>query len=301
MVGQSFSLLISQQHREYERLELGLGRSEIINVLDRFGISPSRALGQNFLCDPNIAAKIVRLAHISAEDCVVEVGPGVGSLTLELASLAQRVVAIEFDRHLIRVLEYLLASRDVRNVEIVVGDAMRVDYGSLLSDVPRWKLVSNLPYNISTPLVLSILEEQEMIGEMLVMVQKEVGERMCARPKMSNYSQVALKLGYFAKAKVVSVVSREVFLPKPNVDSVLVHIVRRPKSELVLDGTTYRTVFGLSKRAFANRRKMIRRTLAPVMSVEQIEAAGIDPSRRPETLGLDEWRSLAEVLAAGNG
>lgn len=280
---------------------MGLGRSEVVEILERFGLSPSRALGQNFLCDPNIALKIVRLANISPVDHVVEVGPGIGSLTVELASSAREVVAIEFDRHLVDVLTEVLESRRIGNVKIVSADAMKVDYGQLLAGAANWKLVSNLPYNISTPLILSILEHYEVVGEMLVMVQKEVGERFCALPGSSNFSQVALKLGYFAKAKIVSTVSRTVFLPKPNVDSVLVHIVRRQRCELESDHAVYDAVFSLARMAFAHRRQMIRRTLAPMLSEQEIKAAMIDPSCRPETLGFDQWRSLAHILLGRKG
>ncbi len=280
---------------------MGLGRGDIVKLLERFELAPSRALGQNFLCDPNMAARIARLAEISSSDYVVEVGPGFGSLTVELARLACKVVAIEFDRYLIDALAEVLSQREISNVEIVIADALTADYPRLLSAAPKWKLVSNLPYNISTPLVLSMLEEQTMITDMVVMVQREVGERMCATPGSSEFSQVALKLGYFASAKVVSVVSREVFLPKPNVDSVLVKITRRAPSELDLDEMTYDVLFSLAKLAFANRRQMLRRTLSPRMSAEQIRAAGIDPARRPETLELREWRALAVALIGSKG
>lgn len=279
---------------------MGLGRSEIVRLLDRYELSPSRALGQNFLTDPNVAVKIAKLAKISNLDYVVEIGPGIGSLTVVLAEIAHSLVAIEFDRHLVSVLEQVLTLRNIANVEVVRGDALTADFAELLKTSPSWKLVANLPYNISTPLVLTILESHQMITEMLVMVQREVGERMCATPG-PGYSQVALKLNYFAKAKVVSVVSREVFMPKPNVDSVLVQIKRRPQIELDLDQKSYDTVFSLSRLAFANRRQMIRRTLSRVISINDIQSVGIDPSRRPETLGLNDWKLLAEVVNEARG
>ena len=279
---------------------MGLGRSEIIRLLDRFELAPSRALGQNFLSDPNVAAKIARLAEISDLDYVVEIGPGIGSLTVVLAGMAHSLVAIEFDRYLVAALIEVLEARKLLNVQVICGDALTTDFHTLLASSQSWKLVANLPYNISTQLVLTILEKYQMITEMLVMVQREVGERMCATPG-TNYSQVALKLGYFATAKVVSEVSREVFIPKPNVDSVLVQIRRRSQSELELDLEAYDAVFTLSRLAFANRRQMIRRTLSSVMSVRDIESAGIDPSRRPETLALSDWRLLAGVVTKARG
>ncbi len=280
---------------------MGLGRSEIIEILERYGLAPSRALGQNFLCDPNVAAKIVRIADISDSDSVVEIGPGVGSLTVELAAAARQIVAVELDRYLFAALTEVLSQRGIDNFELVLADALKADYRKILSAAPFWKLVANLPYNIATPLVLSILEQHMMVVEMLVMVQHEVGERMCAVPGTSAFSQVALKLGYFATAKVVSVVSREVFIPRPNVDSVLVHITRRPTEQLDLDEQTYKQLFSLAKIAFSNRRQMIRRTLSTILSAEEIQSVGIDPSRRPETLELKEWRLLAEASMTTKG
>lgn len=275
---------------------MGLGGREIKQALERFDLSPSRALGQNFLTDPNIALKIARLASVAPDDYVLEVGPGLGSLTVPLANLAKNVVAIEFDRYVIPALEDVLASRGLSNVEIVCGDALEMDYGELLGASKTWKLVANLPYNISTPLVLMMLEDLPQVLDMVVMVQKEVGERMCATPGSTLYSQVALKLGYFARGKIISPVSRDVFIPKPNVDSVLVQVTRREETELSLDAATYNLVFVLARTAFSNRRQMVRRTLSRFASLTDLEDSGIDPTRRPQTMSLEEWVRLATTL-----
>lgn len=274
-----------------------LGRGEIKEVLARFDMSPSRALGQNFLCDPNVANKIANLASISGSNNVLEIGPGIGSLTVVLANKAHRVTAIELDRYVIPALEDVLARNGVSNVQVIYGDAMKFDYGPVLDIDRNWKLVANLPYNISTPLVITMLEKYPAISEMVVMVQREVGERMCAKPGSSLFSGVALKIGYFAISKVVASVSREVFLPKPNVDSVLVHLKRRDPSELDLDEVLYERLFSLSRLAFANRRQMIRRTLTRYISESSLLEIGIDPTGRPENLTLDHWKLIAQRVS----
>lgn len=277
---------------------MGLGKGDVNRILDSFELSPSRALGQNFLVDPNISMKICNLAELVSDDVVVEVGPGIGSLTVELSKRVQRVIAIELDRHIIPALSQVLDNFDIHNVEIMQTDAMKVDFDIILGVAASGKLVANLPYNISVPLVITILEKYHKINEMVVMVQREVGERMCATPGGSLFSQVALKMSYFSTAKIVSSVSRNVFVPRPNVDSVLVRITRRPASELVLGGNEYEMTFELARKAFGNRRQMLRRTLASELSVVEIEAVGIDSTRRPETLTLNEWGLLAGVVLA---
>lgn len=272
---------------------MGIGRAEVKAILQRHDLSPSRALGQNFLTEPNVAMKIVRLGSVTKNDNVLEIGPGIGSLSIDLGNAANSVVAIELDRYVIPALLEVLQKNGVTNVEVICEDAMKVDFDQVLGKWPTWKLVANLPYNISTPLVLTLLESQPKIAEMVVMVQREVGERMCAVPGNSLYSQVALKLNYFASAKIVSSVSRDVFIPKPNVESALVHVIRRSDLEIDLDPPTYELVFGLSRLAFANRRQMLRRTLASVVRVEDFENAGVDSTRRPETVQLAEWKALA--------
>lgn len=275
---------------------MGLGRGEVQEILARFDLSPSRALGQNFLADPNIALKISRLASLDVDDCVVEVGPGIGSLTLTLAEKVARVIAIELDRHVIPALGHVLSNAGLTNVTVIQGDAMKTDFDAIIGPRSEGKLVANLPYNISVPLILMILEEHSKITEMVVMVQKEVGERLCATSGGSTFSQAALKLGYFATAKIVAPVSRQVFIPRPNVDSVLVHIVRRAAVELDLDQVTYDLVFQLARRAFGNKRQMLRRTLASMATARDFEDAAIDPTRRPEELTIDDWKTLARNL-----
>ncbi|MDQ1535148.1 MAG: rRNA (adenine1518-N6/adenine1519-N6)-dimethyltransferase [Actinomycetota bacterium] len=265
-------------------------------LLDKHGVRPGRALGQNFLADPNTARRIVRLAGVEARARVVEIGPGLGSLTLALADAgASEIVALELDRHLVPVLREVLEGRDVR---IETGDALSIDWRALLGDAPGWSMVSNLPYNVATPLVVRVLENAPMVERLFVMVQREVGERMAAAPGTDAYGAVSVKIAYYARAELAGVVPPTVFMPKPAVDSALVRIVRREQPPV--DVPDVDRLFVLVRAGFATRRKMLRRALTTELGIRTIpvlEAAGIDPSVRAETLGLEEWASIARVEA----
>jgi 16S rRNA (adenine1518-N6/adenine1519-N6)-dimethyltransferase len=266
--------------------------SELRALLDRHGVHASKALGQHFLADPNTARRIVRAAEVEAGDDVVEVGPGVGSLTTALSDAGAQVLALELDRHLLPVLEDVLGPRDVR---VVLGDALEIDWPALLAGAPRWALVSNLPYNVATPVVVRALEHAPTIDRMLVMVQREVGERLAAPVGTKQFGAVTVKVAYYAEAQVVGIVPPSVFVPKPNVESALVRLVRRPPPVAVNDPAR---MFDLVRAGFATRRKTLRNALAPVLGDRAalvLEAAGIDPVRRAETLALADWAALAAV------
>jgi 16S rRNA (adenine1518-N6/adenine1519-N6)-dimethyltransferase len=266
--------------------------SELRVLLDRHGVRASRALGQHFLADPNTARRIIRYAGIARGDDVVEVGPGVGSLTLALDAAGARVIAVELDQHLLPVLREVLGARPV---EVVHGDAMAVDWNHVLRRSSRWAMVSNLPYNVATPVVVRALECAPMIDRMLVMVQREVGERLAASVGTRAYGAVTVKVAYYADAKVVGIVPPTVFTPRPKVDSALVRITRRPPPVEVADAPF---MFDLVRAGFATRRKTLRNALADVLgprTVAVLDAAGVDPTRRAETLDLRDW---AEVAAA---
>ncbi|MGH9302739.1 MAG: 16S rRNA (adenine(1518)-N(6)/adenine(1519)-N(6))-dimethyltransferase RsmA, partial [Acidimicrobiales bacterium] len=204
---------------------MNLSGTEISDLMNRYGIKPSRALGQNFVVDPNTIDRIVRLAGIRAADRVVEIGAGLGSLTLGLASTGARVVAIELDRRLVGVLDETVVPTGVK---VIHGDAMTLDWENVLGgDGQEWKLVANLPYNIATPLLIGLLEGVPRIVEMLVMVQKEVGERLVAGVDQTGYGAVSVKMAYWAEAKLAGRVPASVFVPRPKVDSVLVSVKRR--------------------------------------------------------------------------
>jgi 16S rRNA (adenine1518-N6/adenine1519-N6)-dimethyltransferase len=265
-------------------------------LLDRHGVRPGRALGQNFLADPNTARRIVRLAGIAPGARVIEVGPGLGSLTLALADAgASEVVALELDRHLVPVLHEVL---DGRGVRIEQGNALTIDWQTLLGAAPGWSMVSNLPYNIATPLVVRVLETAPMVDRLLVMVQREVGERLAAAAGTDAYGAVSVKVAYYAQAELAGMVPPTVFLPKPAVDSALVRLVRRSRPPVSVPDVD--RLFVLVRSGFATRRKMLRRALMTELgsrTVAILEAAGIDPSVRAETLGLDAWAAIARAEA----
>lgn len=269
--------------------------THIRELLAAHGLRPSRALGQNFLADPNTARRIVRLAGVEAGDRVVEVGPGVGSLTVALADAGARVRAVELDRHLLPVLEEIV---DGRGVDVVHADAMHVDWNEILDPSERWAMVSNLPYNVATPVVLRALDEAPMIDRYLVMVQREVGERLAAGIGDDQYGAVSVKVAYYATAKVAGIVPPTVFMPRPRVESALVLVQRRIAPAVNVDDAGW--MFALVRAGFATRRKTLRRALAVVLgdrAVPALQAAGIDPSARAETITLAQWAALADETA----
>ena len=210
------------------------GRAEIHELLLANGLHPSRALGQNFVADGNTVRRIVRLAGITEGRPVVEVGAGLGSLTLALVEAGARVTAVEVDRHLVPVLR---SQVELRGVRVVEADALTLDWAALLgagesdgagvAGAEPWALVANLPYNVAVPLVVRVLEGAPQVSSLLVMVQREVGERLAAGAGDEAYGAVSVKVAYWATASVVGRVSASVFIPRPRVESVLVRLDRR--------------------------------------------------------------------------
>jgi 16S rRNA (adenine1518-N6/adenine1519-N6)-dimethyltransferase len=266
--------------------------SEASRILTAHGLSPSRALGQNFVVDPNTVRRIARLAGVGPGDHVVEVGAGLGSLTLALAETGADVTAVEVDRHLLPALRTVLAER-APEVHLVEGDATALDWPGLLAGHPRWVFVANLPYNVATPLVLDLLDRAPAIERMLVMVQREAGERLAAGPGSRTYGIPSVKVAYHASAELVGTVGPNVFLPRPRVESVLVSIVRHPGGPAV--DADPEQLFTLVRAGFGQRRKMVRRSLAELVDREAFEAADVDPAARAEDLDLDAWGRLARA------
>lgn len=261
-------------------------------LLAEHGLEPTRALGQNFVADPNTVRRIVRLATLQPEERVLEIGAGLGSLTLALAETGAPVTALELDRHLLPILRSVA---EPVGATVVAGDAMTLDWEALLGPVggAPWVLVANLPYNIATPLLLDLLADVPQVQRMLVMVQLEVGERLAAVPGSKTYGIPSVKLGWWAQARVVGRVPPSVFIPPPRVDSALVDIRRHEPA-----GTDEerRRTFALVEAGFGQRRKMLRRSLAGHATVEALEAAGIRPQARAEELTLTDWIRLAEEV-----
>lgn len=239
--------------------------------------------------------RIARLAGVGEGDRVVEIGAGLGSLTLALLETGASVTAVEIDRYLAPVLR---ATVEPAGATVVEADAMTLDWDRLLvpegGDRPRpWVLVANLPYNVATPLVADLLDSVPAVGRMLVMVQKEVAERLAAAPGHPAYGAVSVKVAYWAAARVVGRVPRTVFVPQPNVDSSLLSVLRRPAPAVDPAQVSAERLFQVVRAGFAHRRKMLRRSLAGMVAAEAFEAAGVRPEARAEELDVVTWGRLA--------
>ncbi len=267
-------------------------RPALAALLEESGLAPRRDLGQNFVVDPNTVRRIADLAAVGAGDHVVEVGAGLGSLTLALAETGAFVTAVEVDRG-----HRPGAPTTHRRCRLDPRrrgrrDEPRLGVGARGAD--SWTLVANLPYNIATPLIVDLLVQVPRISRMLVMVQLEAAERFAAGPGSGQYGAVSVRIAHRARARIVGHVPPTVFLPRPKVDSALVAIERhaevRPVDEGVLDE--------LLRAGFGQRRKMPRRSLSGIASASLIDEAGIDPTARPETLGLEQWYALTDAVVA---
>jgi 16S rRNA (adenine1518-N6/adenine1519-N6)-dimethyltransferase len=265
-----------------------------MEALARHGVRPSKSLGQNFVVDPNTIRKIVAIADLDAGDRVLEIGAGAGSLTIALAAACDHVVAIERDPRLIPVLRDILGETD--NVEVIEGDALTLDLGRFRAR----RLVANLPYNIAATLALRILQTAPVISSSTIMTQREVGERLAARPGSKAYGQTSVMVRYLARAEVVARISRRAFYPIPNVDSVVVHMVR--KRGAVTEDEAERLT-SVVRAAFGQRRKTLRNSLVDLVgstgaAESLLRSARVDPGLRAEDLDVDGFVAIAGSLAA---
>ena len=266
-------------------------------LLAAHGLRPNRALGQHYLVDPNTARKVVRLAQVEAGETVLEVGPGLGSLTLALREAGALVVAVEADARLLPALAEALG--DDPGVRVVTADAVRADLAALAPEARR--LVANLPYSIAATLVLRVLTDYPQYRCLTVMVQREVGERLAAAPGTSAYGASSAKVAALAEARLLAPVSRKVFLPEPHVDSVLVGLTRTEHSALA--GVAWATLDRVIDAAFSQRRKTMRNSLRTLgLGPDEVEAlgraAGVDLGLRAERLDVPAFAALARALEA---
>ncbi|MDT8385232.1 MAG: 16S rRNA (adenine(1518)-N(6)/adenine(1519)-N(6))-dimethyltransferase RsmA [Gammaproteobacteria bacterium] len=257
-----------------------------------------KRFGQNFLVDPYIVAGIVAAIHPQTDDHLVEIGPGLGVLTEALLPCVTAMDAIELDRDIIPKLA--ANCRDKGQLQIHAIDALRFDFASLAGDGRPLRIVGNLPYNISTPLMFHLLERHEVIKDMHFMLQKEVVDRLAATPNTKSYGRLSVAMQYHCRVESLMDVPPESFSPAPKVHSAVVRLVPYQQPPVAVDNT--RVFETLVTQAFSQRRKTLRNTLKPMISAERMEAVGIDPQRRAETLSLQEFATLANAVAAhGSG
>lgn len=280
--------------------------------MKKHSISCRKSLGQNFLIDNNIIRKIIELAELTKSDLVVEIGPGLGALTMEIAHSVGKVIAIEVDRGLFKVLNELLTG--LENVDMMLGDALKTDFDHLVEDKTggeygrtgkAYKLMANLPYYITSPILMHLLHSRFNISVIVIMIQLEVAERLVAAPGTKAYGALSLAVQYFTKPKILFRVPRTVFYPRPGVDSAVVRLqVRQEPIAVVHDEDL---LFNIIRATFGMRRKTLLNALTrSVLGIEReiclkgLERAGIDPGRRAETLSLGEFISLAENIVKDN-
>ncbi len=272
-------------------------------VLKKYGFTAQKKYGQNFLIDANVLEKIISGAEITKDDCVLEIGPGIGTMTQYLAEAAGHVAAVEIDRHLLPVLADTLSSYD--NVTVINEDILKADIGQIAAQYHEGrpiKVVANLPYYITTPVILKLLQCEAPIESVTVMVQKEVAQRMESGPGTKDYGALSLAVQYYAEPEILTVVSANCFLPRPNVDSAVIRL--KSCGEPPVRVRDDRFMFALIRAAFNQRRKTLVNGLANAadLQVTKEEAAaallkmGLPATVRGETLSLHEFAQLADLL-----
>lgn len=280
-----------------------LGAAAIRELAQRLDIRPTKKWGQNFVIDPNTVRRIVAAAHLEPSDVVIEVGPGLGSLTLALLPHVQRVLAVEIDERLATQLPRTVAEHApalASRLDVIHQDAMTITARTSPFAAEPTALVANLPYNVSVPVVLHLLSAFPTIRTVLVMVQKEVADRLVAGPGSRTYGVPSVKARWFGDLEYAGNVGRSVFWPAPHVDSGLVRITRVPRED---PGVSQKAVFSVVDAAFSQRRKMLRSALASLLgSAERAEqvltSVGIDPRVRGEQLDLDDFIAIARASSA---
>lgn len=272
-------------------------------IVDKYRFKFSKSLGQNFLIDQNILDKIVDGAEITKEDCVIEVGPGIGSLTQNIAERAKSVLAIEIDRNLIPILRDTL--KEYSNIEVVNADVLKLDLNELIEDKLKGenvKVIANLPYYVTTPIIMKFLEGRVKVQSLTIMIQKEVAERMQAGPGTKDYGSLSIAVQYYCNPKILLKVPPTVFIPQPNVDSTVIKldVLEEPKVYVEREDL----FFSLIKDAFGKRRKTLLNALSSGdLKLDKdvvkkiLDESNIDEVRRGETLTIEEYATLSNNLA----
>ena len=281
-----------------DRLSSHRATKEVVN---KHNFKFSKSLGQNFLIDDNVIDRILEGARLSETDRIIEVGPGIGTLTREMGKVAENVVAIEIDKTLIPILKETLA--DLDNVEVVNEDILKVDVQGLINEKLNGgpvKLVANLPYYITTPIVMKFLEEDIPVTDIVVMVQKEVADRMNAVPSTKDYGALSVAVQYYCDTEIVAKAPRHMFIPQPNVDSTVIGLHVREEQIYHVDNEDI--FFKTVKAAFGQRRKTLLNALGGLGFLskddikEVLKMANIDEKRRGETLSIEEFATLANAV-----
>ena len=267
--------------------------------LSEYGLSPRKKLGQHFLVDRDVLDRVIRTAEVRAKDVILEVGPGLGEMTLRLARLAKRVIAVEIDAKLVEALKKKLS--DVPNVKIIWGDILKIDFEELFRQEGKpLKVVANLPYQISTPLLFRFIESRKYFSDLTLMLQREVVERMIAPAGIKAYGSLSVFVQMVSIPSIQFFVKPSAFFPPPKVESAVVQIFW--KNEVMIQAEHEDWFRKVVKASFSHRRKTLINSLKhsglslPPFAEERMKTAGIDPRRRPETLTIEEFAHLAEVL-----
>lgn len=274
--------------------------STIKKIREEYGFRFSKSLGQNFLTDKNIIDEIVDGAGIGQEDTVLEIGPGIGVITYEAAQLAKKVIAVEIDKSLLPILAETLSEYD--NVKVINEDILKLDINKLIEDegMENVKIMGNLPYYITTPIIMKILEEGVKALSITIMMQKEVADRIKAGPGTKAYGALSVAVQYYCTVDKVASVPRSVFVPQPNVDSVVLRLNIRSEKAVKLDNE--KLFFDCVKAGFGQRRKTLLNSLQKVNGVDKnivmqsLASAGIEESRRAETLTIEEFALIANEV-----
>jgi 16S rRNA (adenine1518-N6/adenine1519-N6)-dimethyltransferase len=276
------------------------------DLMQRYGFTLKKSLGQNFLIDQNVLNRIVSAAELDGTKGALEIGPGIGALTQQLAKLAAKVVAVEIDQRLLPMLEETLSPYP--HAEVVHADVLKVDLQALFAErfqgLSKVSVVANLPYYVTTPILMKLLEERLPLENIVVMIQKEVAERMAAKPGGKEYGSLSIAVQYYCEPELVTIVPQTVFIPQPNVDSAVIKLKLRDKPAVQVEDEAF--FFDVVQASFTQRRKTIYNNLSAKYFTKEtkpelerlLHEAGIEPSRRGETLSMAEYAVLTAALSA---